>query len=494
MAAFNMAEHDLAENDQNIGAQHQRASSFQLTEEEHQTLTRLTPIVEGAIGAALDGLYDEIRSHPDLSRHFRDADHMASAKAAQRRHWLALCSDRHDDHLDHAQRVGLAHARIGLRPFEYLGGYSVVIQGLISAVVEAHFRSGGTRLFRSGVDAQALTREICALVKAMLVDSGAVITAYHDRVESMRQEAQTKLAFALDKMADAMERLAEGDLTVSVDTSEFADNERLAAAFNLAVNNLSDLISETRRSADTVKISSSEVAQAAEDLAKRTEQQAANLEQTATAAGTLNDVVQGTADTARETNDTVGCAMKDAEAGGKVVADTQSAMTQIEDSAREMSQIIGVIDEIAFQTNLLALNAGVEAARAGEAGKGFAVVASEVRTLAQRSAEAAKSIKSLIGASSGHVANGVDLVQNTSDFLNRTIAAFGDVSEQVNAITVAAEKQASNISDITAALSQLDGMTQQNAAMVEQTSAAGTALANEAVTMAGQVAAFRLGK
>lgn len=470
-----------------------RFASFALDLTDTETLKRLRPTIGAALGPALDGLYTNIRANPALKDFFNDEKHMEGAKEAQRRHWLAICNGRFDDdYQERAQRIGKAHARIGLKPIDYIGGYSHVIDHLIGAVVREHLGKPGRLFGRGRPDADGLTKDLCTLVKATLIDVSASLSVYTDSVEGMRNEAETCLAFSLDKLADALGALAEGDLTVSVDTAEFNGNERLATALNLAVTNLSDLISETRRSAETIKSSSREVAQAADDLAKRTEQQATNLEETTAAVNTLNESVRETAASARTTNDTVNHALKDAKSGGKVVEDTQKAMSQIESSAHEMSQIIGVIDEIAFQTNLLALNAGVEAARAGEAGKGFAVVASEVRTLAQRSAEAAKSIKSLIGASSDHVSAGVELVQSTSDVLKRTIAAFDEVSEQVNAITEATQTQAANIDEINASVSYLDQMTQQNAAMVEQTSAAGASLANEADTMAGQVAEFRL--
>ena len=469
-------------------------SPFGLDAENISVLGRLRPQIEAALVPALDKLYDHVRADPALRDLFKDEASIARAKEAQRAHWLAMCNGRVDDDFDsRAKRIGLAHARIGLCPKTYIGGYSIVIDSLIQALIAEEIPAK-RRLFGAGQNTKALAQGISALVKAMLMDAGAAISVYTDSVEGQKDEAQTCLSFSLDKLADALEALSRGDLTVAVDPAEFNSNDRLASAFNLAVGNLRDVISDTRRSAETIKSSSREVAQAADDLARRTEKQAANLEETTTAVNALNDAVRETAQSARTTNDTVDRALKDAKAGGEVVGDTQSAMTQIEASAKEMSQIIGVIDEIAFQTNLLALNAGVEAARAGEAGKGFAVVASEVRTLAQRSAEAAKSIKSLIGASSEHVAAGVELVQSTSDVLTRTIEAFGEVSEQVSSITSATQSQAGNIDEINSAVSYLDQMTQQNAAMVEQTSAAGASLANEADTMAAQVAEFRAGR
>lgn len=467
-------------------------SSTQLDADDMLALQRLRPEVESMIEPALDKLYSSIRADPQLRRHFHDAAQMDRAREAQRAHWLAVFDRSFDsDYWKRVRGIGNAHARIGLSPTQFAGGYAVIMEEMISSMFTRH-DARPKRLFRGGGSRSDLAPELSALVKMMFIDMSASVSAYVEAAEAENQAAQTALNLALDKMADALEALADGDLTVSVDTDEFAGSERLASAFNLAVANLSDLTSETRRSAETIKSSSREVAQAADDLAKRTEQQAANLEETTAAVNSLNDAVRESAASSETTNETVAKALKDAQAGGRVVEDTQSAMTQIQSSAQEMSQIIGVIDEIAFQTNLLALNAGVEAARAGEAGKGFAVVASEVRTLAQRSAEAAKSIKSLIGASSEHVAAGVELVQSTSEVLTRTIAAFGEVSERVSAINAATQSQAANIDEINSAVSYLDQMTQQNAAMVEQTSAAGSSLANEADTMAGHVAAFRL--
>ncbi|MEQ9258183.1 MAG: methyl-accepting chemotaxis protein [Roseovarius sp.] len=460
-------------------------------------LRALRPVVEEALKPALQSFYSGLSSHPELRAFFEDEAQMNRARAAQNRHWMEICEGRLDEaYAARARRIGRIHADIGLKPMDYVGAYATMIDEMIMGAARRHAAAGrrlpGIRMLGGAAPTETLARSISVLVRAMLVDIAMSLSVFTDQLGDERAEAETALAFSLDKLADALTSLADGDLTVMVDPQEFAGNERLASAFNLAVTNLSDLISETRRTADTINASSREVAQAADDLAKRTEQQAANLEETSAAVNALNDTVQETAASAKTTSETVEAALKDAEAGGRVVEDTQAAMGQIEASAREMSQIIGVIDEIAFQTNLLALNAGVEAARAGEAGKGFAVVASEVRTLAQRSAEAAKSIKQLIGTSSRHVTAGVDLVQNTSEVLTRTIKAFSDVSGQVRSITGAAQSQAANIEEINAAISYLDQMTQQNAAMVEETSAAGASLANEADAMASQVAEFKL--
>ncbi len=235
-----------------------------------------------------------------------------------------------------------------------------------------------------------------------------------------------------------------------------------------------------------------EISSAADDLSRRTEQQAASLEQTAAALDQITATGKTTAKGATHARDVVSNAQKDAERTGAAVRRTVEAMGGIERSAHQITQIIGVIDEIAFQTNLLALNAGVEAARAGEAGRGFAVVASEVRALAQRSADAAKEIKSLISTSSGQVAEGVALVAETGQALERILQQVNDINKVVADIAEGVEEQAVGLGQVNAAINQMDQATQQNAAMVEQSTAASTSLAHEASELADLISRFRV--
>jgi len=236
-----------------------------------------------------------------------------------------------------------------------------------------------------------------------------------------------------------------------------------------------------------------EITQASDDLSKRTEQQAASLEETAAALDQITATVKKTADGAVEARKVVAIAKDDAEKSGTVVREAVSAMTRIEDSSRQIGQIIGVIDEIAFQTNLLALNAGVEAARAGDAGKGFAVVASEVRALAQRSAEAAKEIKSLISASNEQVSQGVELVGQTGRALSRIAEQVAQINGVVSEIAASAQEQATGLHQVNSAVNQMDQVTQQNAAMVEEAAAAAHSLREETDALSELIAQFRVG-
>ncbi|MBF9044315.1 hypothetical protein HKCCE4037_13310 [Rhodobacterales bacterium HKCCE4037] len=463
-----------------------------IDEEMRATLRSCKPLVEREMQPALEDLYEKIRKRPSLRDMFRDEAHMQGAKQKQLEHWSRILSGEFDETYARGVRaIGHAHARIGLKPTWYVSGYAVVLDRLIRSIVAGGGKHG--RPFRRlGGSADALGGRISAVVGAALLDIELSISTYIDRIEQLRQDDAKAVQDTLDVFTEALERLGAGDLRVSVDQVSGYDSARLNDAFNATVNSLREIIEETKGAADGILTGSTEMAHASDDMARRTEQQAASLEETSAAVASLTNSVAETADLARQTDATLDGALKKAKSGTEVVQETDDAMVRISTSAEEMSQIIGVIDEIAFQTNLLALNAGVEAARAGEAGKGFAVVASEVRSLAQRSAEAAKNIKSLIGASNGNVAIGVDLVRKTSTVLTEAVAAFEEIGEKVRMISESAGSQSSAIAEINTAIEYLDQMTQQNAAMVEQTSAASASLASESRGMSSQVDRFQL--
>lgn len=244
--------------------------------------------------------------------------------------------------------------------------------------------------------------------------------------------------------------------------------------------------------AESIRFGSSEILSASDDLARRTEQQAASLEEVAAAVEVVTKTIGDTAHGAANANRSVAATQDDAKQGGRVVRDAVAAMESIETSSGEIAQIISVIDGIAFQTNLLALNAGVEAARAGEAGRGFAVVASEVRALAQRSAESAKDIKELINLSGQQVQAGVRLVGETGEALTRIEQRIGEISELIGDIATSTDDQARRLQQVNGAVSDMDKITQQNAAMVEQSTAAVRSLAGESDKLAKLVQNFEL--
>ncbi|HYZ64833.1 MAG TPA: HAMP domain-containing methyl-accepting chemotaxis protein [Acetobacteraceae bacterium] len=313
------------------------------------------------------------------------------------------------------------------------------------------------------------------------------------RTEAAARAAEEAATLVVTSIGAGLARLADGDLTVQVDTVLPPAYEKLRGDLNSAVVHLRDVLGAVIASSQSIRSGTGEIAQAADDLSRRTEQQAASLEETAAALEQITTTVRRSAESAKHAGEAVGQARADADKSGEIVREAVVAMSEIEKSAQQISQIISVIDEIAFQTNLLALNAGVEAARAGEAGRGFAVVASEVRALAQRSAQAAKEIKGLISTSTQHVGRGVELVGETGRALHRIVQQVAEINDSVTEIATSAQEQATGLAEVNSAVNQMDQVTQQNAAMVEQSTAASHALAQETEQLAQLTGRFRLG-
>ena len=310
--------------------------------------------------------------------------------------------------------------------------------------------------------------------------------------EQERERLQTDLRHVVESLSTGLKDLSSGNLTQTLTEAFPPDYEELRLDFNQSVENLSATISQVVEAAESIRARSSEISTASEDLSRRTENQAAALEETAAALDELTASVKSAADGAREVEGIVRQARKSADESGIVVQGAVSAMAEIEKSSEQISQIIGAIDDIAFQTNLLALNAGVEAARAGDAGKGFAVVASEVRALAQRSSAAAKEIKTLIATSAQHVGRGVDQVGKAGATLQNIVGSVANISTLVSTIAAGAVEQSTGLAEINIGVTQLDQVTQQNAAMVEESTAASHALGQDASGLASLVARFRL--
>ncbi|KQO80192.1 methyl-accepting chemotaxis protein [Rhizobium sp. Leaf262] len=350
--------------------------------------------------------------------------------------------------------------------------------------------------------------EIGAMAKTLLVLRDSV----NERVQLQQREAEQQKAFeetrrgneaalrsasdqqahAMNELARALERLSQGDLTVQVGDIG-REYEKLRADFNSAVGELQSVIGAISHTSHVVNDSAGDISEATGNLSRRTEQQAAALEETAAALEEITATVRTASERANEARSMVSETKTSAGRSGDIVRNAVEAMNRIEDSSKKIGQIIVVIDEIAFQTNLLALNAGVEAARAGEAGRGFAVVAQEVRELAQRSANAAKEIKTLINSSAEQVNGGVSLVRSTGDALDEIMALVNRVDGHVNTIATTAREQATGLQEINSSVNHMDQMTQQNAAMVEETTAASQTLAEESRQLHTLLSRFQLG-
>ena len=325
-----------------------------------------------------------------------------------------------------------------------------------------------------------------AEVQRAAAEQARIVQAERD-AEAARQQAQV-----VDGIAAGLDRLSSGQLAFRLNTAFAPEYEKLRADFNGAMAKLQETMRVIVDRSSAIGASAHEISQASDDLSRRTEQQAASLEETAAALEQITATVARSAEGAVEAGGVVDGARHEALEGQAVVGRAIVAMGEIEQSSNEIGNIIGVIDEIAFQTNLLALNAGVEAARAGEAGRGFAVVASEVRALAQRSAEAAKEIKTLISASSRQVGEGVALVGDTGHALERIAEQITRLTAIAREISASSQEQSSGLQQVNIAVAQMDQVTQQNAAMVEESTAASHSLAQDARELDRMMGQFSL--
>ena len=454
-----------------------RVQFYGLDGQDYANFPRILSVVSKSAPKALDLFYKKIAATPEVSGFFTSKTVMDHARDKQLDHWSQLFSrELGAGYFEKAEQIGNVHARIGLAPTWYIGGYAMVLEQVIHAVVAASpiGRLAGKRL----------SRVIGTLVKCALLDMDIALSSYF-----LAEEGQRLAVIA--QVGEALEGLAKGDFTASLHDLPEAFR-KVEQDFEFMRSQISETLVQVADTAKSINTGSVEISSASDDLSERTEQQAASLEQTAAAMDQLTGGVRETAEGAAHVNRSVSEAHADATQGGAVVKEAVGAMDDIQRSAAEIAQIINVIDGIAFQTNLLALNAGVEAARAGDAGKGFAVVASEVRALAQRSADAAKHIKDLIGESSKQVARGVALVGQSGEALDRIVGKVAEIATLAANISQLAQVQSNSLQQVNIAIGEMDATTQQNAAMVEESTAAARSLASEADQLTGLVARFTL--
>jgi len=434
-----------------------------------RTIARFGPKV-------LDTFYDAVRADPVRSGFFRSGASMDMARSKQMEHWIDLFSGEIDhSYLARAEKIGQVHARIGLSPEFYIGAYASVLAQLIEH-----------EMCKSLVGAigRAKARKLGTLIKMALLDMELATSAYLKAQDHSREQT-------LDCLSKGLAEVAQGDLTARLEDLPEAFR-KVGDDFQTMCDSIDQAISGVSNSSEQIRIGSSEIRAASDDLSQRTESQAAAIEESAAALNQLTAGVQSAAQGAGEVNRSVTEAEAEAREGGKVVGEAVEAMDGIQKSAQEIGAFVNVIDSIAFQTNLLALNAGVEAARAGDAGKGFAVVATEVRALAQRSAEAAQNIKELIDSSGQQVERGVSLVGRTGEVFRRIVDKVSGITGLASEISGLAQNQASQLAQVNAAIGDMDRMTQQNAAMVEETTAAARNLAQQAEDLARLVRMFKL--
>jgi methyl-accepting chemotaxis protein len=457
-------------------------SKFALTGDDHRKLIRAGQLVAPILDDALEHFYSFAVADAEIAQFFPNESVMAHARAAQKKHWQRLLSGSFDDdYLASAERVGSVHFKIQLPFSMYLSGYSRANAYIQQRLLErAGPLVGKFSKRRQGELLGVLTR-------AFAFDTYQVIAAYF-----AAQKAEQDTAFKY--LSDGIARMSGRDLSSPIPGPEESDfparYDTVRQSFNSLMDSMRDVIVTIQESTGNLNRIASEVNQSAEDLSRRTETQAATLEQTAAAVEEINSSVQSSAESTSSTERVVLQTRQNAAKGNEVAEQAVTKMREISESSAQISQIISVIDDIAFQTNLLALNAGVEAARAGEAGRGFAVVASEVRGLAQRAADSAKEIKGLVGTSTQHVDNGVAMVDQAGTALTEIVKDIEKVSELTTEIVNSAREQSTGLAEIATGVSQLDQVTQQNAAMVEETAAAIMSLQQDTQVLSQLVGTF----
>lgn len=472
-----------------------RMGFMQLDTKGCERIRQLKSIVDRELPTGLDKFYERLRATPEVRKFFENDSHMVRAKGAQTDHWNSISSGNFDDrYASKVRTIGLTHARIGLEPRWYIGGYALILEHLVKAIVSEIWPKG--MMQRNSKDGEEAGAAIASLIKAVMLDMDLAISVYIDAAEARigaEAEAQDKeRAMVAGAIGAGLEKLAAKDLTFRLSSDMPEAYAKLQADFNSALEQLEQVMLNVKTTTDAMAAGTQEISTASNDLSRRTEQQACSLEEAASALDEITMTVKKTAESAAHAREVVSEAKEDAEESGKVVSRAIEAMGEIEKSSEQISQIIAVIDEIAFQTNLLALNAGVEAARAGDAGRGFAVVASEVRALAQRSADAAKEIKSLISKSTTQVGQGVDLVAETGKALERIVVKVTEINTVVRDIATGAQEQASGLQEVNVAVNEMDKTTQQNAGMAEEATAASSNLAQEGDQLARLIHQFHV--
>ncbi|MGO9004279.1 MAG: methyl-accepting chemotaxis protein [Beijerinckiaceae bacterium] len=476
-----------------------RLRCLRIEEKEHEALRSLQPLIGKVIPEAIAAYDTHAQQWADYQEvRQRLAEDLSSA--AMVRYWQLVLSGRFDD--QHVRRTGERAARqwqVKFPPRWSFAAYALILDPLISATVDSSVPAALHPVSEKW--RRELATKFGALFKSAMFEMDMTTTAYRGcgeadrkKLDEQRREAAAAHEHAVGGLTKGLDDLAQGDLTVRLSDIFAPQYEKLRIDFNASVERLQTLVLQVAAGVGSIRAGSEEISAASDHLSKRTEQQAASLVETASALAEIVATVHKTAEGANHANNIVSVAKIEAEKSSDIVRHAIEAVRRIEKSSQEIGQIIGVIDEIAFQTNLLALNAGVEAARAADKGRGFAVVASEVRALAQRSAEAAKEIKSLISTAKSQVDQGVELVDQTGHALDRIVAQVTKVNNVVSDIAARAREQAVGLQEVNAAVSQMDQVTQQNAAMVEETTAAGHSLKQETEHLLQSVACFNTGE
>ncbi|WP_294329420.1 globin-coupled sensor protein [uncultured Sphingomonas sp.] len=458
-----------------------RLTFMEMDERQRDALRATQPWVEATLGDALDQFYARASATPETARFFRDQAHMSRAKSAQQKHWARIAAaEFNNDYHASARRIGATHAHIGLEPRWYVGSYAIVLQHLIAGVhrLNSPFRRL-LRLFRGPSTEKATV----ALVKAALLDMEVSLSIYFE-------EAQAERDAAIAAFETALHSLAEGDLTNELNgmPSSFAGLEK---SYNRTLTRIREMLAAVGDGTMRIRSGITEISQAAEDLSRRTQGNAASLEETTAAVSQMDARFRSTAEAAKHTVTRADQAIATVGQGRAIAEEAVQAMGRVSEAAKGTDSVIEGLDKIAFQTRVLAMNAAVEAGRAGEAGRGFAVVADLVSALAMRAEEEAGRAREQLTMTQAEIVTAVDAVQKVDGALANISGDVSQVHDLLGSMATDNGAQSTAISEISHAIGDMDRATQQNAAMVEQTSAAAQNLTQEVGELANLASQFR---
>lgn len=474
-------------------------------------LKALKPELSTLIPNALTVFYGKLAKIPALADMFDEKASMKVAKDRQTKHWMGIADANFGAGYQNAvKKIGEVHARIGLDPQTYLGGYSVILQNLIEGILQNRLSDTRTKTpgniwgwkKQSTVDVTELSLDVNILLKSALSDAGLAISTYLDTLQAERdrvlekehRKQQAELQSVLDAFETIVAQLVDGDLRQHMRTDLPEQYVGLAMNMNRAIDAMSHALTTAQQRADVIGGSVREITGATKDLSSRTIRQAGSIEESSAA---LQEITENVASSFKITETVakhVSNVADESSKSSEIAGAAEVAIMKMEESSEEIARIVIMIDDIAFQTNLLALNASVEAARAGEAGRGFSVVAQEVRALSQRCADAAGTIKALVETNALQIKSGVNLVGNTRSALEDIATKIAESSGMILDLTTASKEQSEGLRELNQAIIEMDALTQQNANMVENTNSSTQVLEMEIDNLLEVLTAFKTQK
>lgn len=483
---------------QNLSDLEDRRRFMGLTEEDCGTIRSIKTVIDCELSQALDKFYNQVRHTPEVRGFFSSEAQIDHAKGAQQKHWENISSASFGtEYAQDVGRIGSIHARIGLEPRWYIGGYAIVLDHLIHALVSNALPKGG--LFdKKHTVAKKLGDQISSLCKAVLFEMDLTISVYLAEAEKARAKARDEAiekerVFVAESFGSVIQNIAEQNLADTMKSDVPAPYRPLRDNLNVAMHSLRTTLKVVSDTAYNIDVVTQDMSDASGELAQRTERQAASVEKTAAAIEQITATVSSTAHRVSEANDFIENCLDSIQHFGGMIERANESMAEIERSSEAINKITDIMDAVAIQTNILALNTAVEAARAAGTGNGFKVLAQQIRELANRAGAASKNVRGLAGASQAQVGHGVSIMKEAGHDMKIIIAGISEIRSHLGAIEEAAREQAAALQSVNGAVASMDEGTRQNAAMAERTSTASAGMVHEVSQLRVLLDGFYLG-